>query len=189
MYMFSFSLWEPSSLLVDCWSVSFQCGWQLRIVSLISINVCTIYTIASIVAVFGTVLVPCIFVSLIRTVFVFLTTAFLFPIISSISAYQCNHDVLVIYYWVFVETVIIFLIVGLVIIVIIVAMFYKLLKCLTSDWSSSPICKLTVWVIYVDLCLPNIMWVDKMLLYTSCDWSCMTVCKSIGLQTPSWFIT
>ena len=85
------------------------------------IHKCVYYTIASTVAVFGTVLVPCIFVSLCGTMFVFLTAGFLFPIISSISAYQCNHDVLVIYYWVFAEIVIIFLIVVLVIIVIIVA--------------------------------------------------------------------
>ena len=98
-----------------------------------NIHKCVYYTIASIVAVFVTVLVPCIFFSLIGTVFVFPTAIFVFPIISSISAYQCNHDVLVIYYWVLVETVIIFLIVGLVIIVVIVAMFYKLLKYLTRD--------------------------------------------------------
>lgn len=98
------------------------------------IHKCVYYTIASTVAVFGTALFPCIFVSLCGTMFVFLTAGFLFPIISSISAYQCNHDVLVIYYWVFAEIVIIFLIVVLVIIVIIVAMFYKLLKCLTSGW-------------------------------------------------------
>lgn len=84
---------------------------------------CVYYTIASIVAVFVTVLVPCTFVSLIGTMFVIPTAIILFPIISSISAYQCNHDVLVIYYWVFVEIVIILLIVVLVIIVIIVAIY------------------------------------------------------------------
>ena len=92
---------------------------------------CVYYTIASIVAVFATVLIPCLFFSLF-SVFGFFVTAVVVVCtsFSSISTYGCNLGFLVIYYWAFAEIVITLVLVVLAIIVGIIALFRAIVVCL-----------------------------------------------------------
>jgi len=123
-------LWESCSLPVHCCYVSF---WVFVVEWLSKLRKCVYYTIASTVAAFATVLIPCLVLSLFSVPgFFILALVLVCNSISSIAMYDCNLGFFVMYYRAFVDVVIMLLLFVLGIIVGFVALFRAVVVCLVG---------------------------------------------------------